>query len=72
MSLRFYGAAESKAFRLLEVFGLTGPIQRGTLRWGDRLGSSHTLSHGEVERHVDSGAVFPPLTPIWSVVFLYV
>ena len=43
MSLRFYGAAESKAFRLLEVFGLTGPIQRGTLRWGDRLGSSHAL-----------------------------
>ena len=43
MSLRFYGAAESKAFRLIEVFGLTGPIQRGTLRWGDRLGSSHAL-----------------------------
>ena len=30
------------------------------------------LSHGEVERHADSGAVFPPLTPIWRVVFLYV
>ena len=74
LSRRFsaYSAVESKAFRLREVFGPTGPIQRGTLRWGDRLGSSHTLSHGEVERHVDSGAVFPPLTPIWSVVFLYV
>ena len=36
--------------------------------FADRL----ILSQGEVERHADSGAVFPPLTPIWSVVFLYV
>ena len=45
LSLRFsvYSAVESKAFRLREVFGPTGPIQRGTLRWADRLGSSHAL-----------------------------
>ena len=76
LSRRFsaYSAVESKAFRLREVFGpfLTGPIQRGTLRWGDRLGCSHAFVTREVERHADSGAVFPPLTPIWSVVFLYV
>ena len=30
------------------------------------------LSHGEVDFHADRGAVLPPLTPIWSVVFLYV
>ena len=38
-----YSAVESKAFRLPEVFGPTGPIQRRTLRWGDRLGSSHAF-----------------------------
>ena len=55
-------AVESKAFRLREVFGPTGPIQRGTLRWADRLASSHAL--------ITRGS--PPLTPIWSVVFLCV
>ena len=75
MSRRFsaYSAVESKAFRLPEVFCPTGPIQRRTLRWGDIGWPLVTLlSHGEVERHADSGAVFPPLTPIWSVVFLHV
>ena len=45
MSRRFsaYSAVESKAFTLREVFGPTGPIQRRTLRWGDRLGSSHAF-----------------------------
>ena len=38
-----YSAVESKAFRLRVVFGPTGPIQRGTIRWGDRLGSSHAF-----------------------------
>ena len=47
LSRRFsaYSAVESKAFRLCEVFGPTGLIQHGTLRWGDRLGSSHAFSH---------------------------
>ena len=52
-------AVESKAFRLREVFGPTGPIQSGKLRWGDRLGSSYAFVTREVERHADSGAVFP-------------
>ena len=45
LSRRFsaYSAVESKAFRLREVFGPTGPIQRGSLHWGDRLGSSHAF-----------------------------
>ena len=45
LSRRFsaYSAVESKAFRLCEVFGPTGLIQHGTLRWGDRLGSSHAF-----------------------------
>lgn len=45
LSRRFpaFSAVESKAFRLRKVFGPTGPIQRGTLHWGDRLGSSHAL-----------------------------
>ena len=42
--------AESKAFRLREVFGPTGV---------DRLGSSHAFVTREVERHADSRAVFP-------------
>ena len=67
-----YSAVESKAFRLREDFGPTGPIQRSTLFWGDRLGSIHAFFTREVERHAGSGAVFPPLTPIWSAVFLYV
>ena len=40
-----YSAMESKTFRLREVFGPTGLIQRGTLRWGDRLGSSYAFCH---------------------------
>ena len=61
LSRRFsaYSAVESKALRLREVFGPTGPIQSVTLRWGDRLGSSHAFVTWEVERHADSGAVFP-------------
>ena len=45
LSRRFsaYSAVESKTFRLREVFGPTGPIQRGTLHWEDRLGSSHAF-----------------------------
>ena len=45
LSRRFsaYSAVESKAFILPEVFGPTGPIHRGTLRWGDRLGCSHAF-----------------------------
>ena len=38
-----YSAVESKAFRLHEVFGPTGPIQPGTLLRGNRLGSSHAF-----------------------------
>ena len=38
-----YSAVESKAFKLHEVFGPTGPIQRGTRHRGDRLGSSHAF-----------------------------
>ena len=38
-----YSAVESKAFRLREDFGPTGPIQRSTLFWGDRLGSIHAF-----------------------------
>ena len=61
LSRRFsaYSTVESKAFRLRGIFGPTSPIQSGTLRWGDRLGSSHAFVTREVERHSDSGAVFP-------------
>ena len=73
LSRRFsaFSALKSKALRLREVFGATGPIQRRYIHAGEIGWALVTLlSHGEVERHADSRAVFPPLTPIWSVVFL--
>ena len=70
-----YSAVESKAFRLRVVFGPTGPIQRGTIRWRDRLGSSHAfgsfVTRGSRTSRRQRRSV-PPLAPIWSVVFLYV
>ena len=59
-----YSAVESKAFRLRS----SAVHSSGGIGWA----LFTPFSHGEVERHAGSGAVFPPLTPIWSVVFLYV
>ena len=57
-----YSAVESKAFRLRVVFGPTGLIQRvhsaGEIGWA-LVTLLCLLSHGEVERHANSGAVFP-------------